>query len=211
MLLDHLVIIAPDLEQGAQFVRQQLGVDMMPGGQHVQMGTHNLLLRVGEQHFLEVIARDPDALPPAHPRWFGLDDEQQNLKRWVEGQHLNAWVVQTDNIDEILKTQHHRFGRKRMVSRGMRSWHFAVPEDGSLPCGGILPSLISWGEQGSAVGSMPESTVRLKQFCIEHPEAEQIRALYRELGLDTQIDVIDAPELRYRAVFDTPLGLVELS
>ncbi|WP_439000279.1 VOC family protein [Pseudomonas benzopyrenica] len=62
--LDHLVVVAPTLAAGALYIAQRLGLEMQPGGQHPRMGTHNLLLRLGDA-YLEVIAPDPDAVPPA--------------------------------------------------------------------------------------------------------------------------------------------------
>jgi hypothetical protein len=55
--IDHIVITAPDLEVGAEFVRQTLGVIPQSGGAHPRMGTHNLLLRLGDSLYLEVIPR----------------------------------------------------------------------------------------------------------------------------------------------------------
>ena len=37
------------------------------------MGTHNRLLGLGTNVYLEVIAIDTEAAPPARPRWFSLD------------------------------------------------------------------------------------------------------------------------------------------
>ena len=73
--LDHIAVIAPSLAAGIAYVHDVLGVEPPKGGAHPQMGTHNHLLRLGEDVFLEVIAVDPDAPQPAHRRWFGLDDQ----------------------------------------------------------------------------------------------------------------------------------------
>ncbi|HCV79405.1 VOC family protein, partial [Pseudomonas oryzihabitans] len=51
--LDHLVIVAPTLAAGARYVEERLGVALQPGGQHARMGTHNLLLGLGDG-YLEV-------------------------------------------------------------------------------------------------------------------------------------------------------------
>lgn len=64
--LDHLVVVAPTLAAGAQYVEERLGVVMQPGGKHPRMGTHNLLLRLGDC-YLEVIAPNPDAPAPTRP------------------------------------------------------------------------------------------------------------------------------------------------
>jgi hypothetical protein len=76
--IDHLTVTAPTLESGAEYVRRALGVTPGPGGQHPRMGTHNLLLRLGESAFLEVIAPEPGSCRPDRPRWFGLDSEGES-------------------------------------------------------------------------------------------------------------------------------------
>jgi len=57
--IDHIAITAPTLEAGAKFVKNVLGVNPQKGGEHLRMGTHNLLLRLGDTTYLEVIS------PPA--------------------------------------------------------------------------------------------------------------------------------------------------
>ena len=47
--VDHIVVTAASLEEGAEFVVQALGVRPQPGGEHERMGTHNLVLRLGMQ------------------------------------------------------------------------------------------------------------------------------------------------------------------
>ena len=71
--IDHIAVTAPSLALGAAWLEQVLGVATQPGGEHPLMGTHNVLLRLGDDVYLEVIAADPRAAAPARPRWFGLD------------------------------------------------------------------------------------------------------------------------------------------
>jgi len=96
--LDHLAIIAPSLEVGADYVHDALGIDMPKGGKHPQMGTHNLLLRLGADVFLEVIAVDPEAERPRRRRWFGLDDLEAVQAAWDEGRRLRARVARTSDF-----------------------------------------------------------------------------------------------------------------
>jgi hypothetical protein len=42
--LDHLVVAARSLDEGAQYVADTLGVTPADGGRHPGMGTHNRLL-----------------------------------------------------------------------------------------------------------------------------------------------------------------------
>jgi catechol 2,3-dioxygenase-like lactoylglutathione lyase family enzyme len=70
---DHLVLAARDLDAGAAWLESLLGVKLAQGGKHARMGTHNRLLGLGDNFYLELIAIDPDAVAPGRPRWFGLD------------------------------------------------------------------------------------------------------------------------------------------
>lgn len=74
--IDHITITAPSLAAGAEFVSQTLGVLPQVGGEHPRMGTHNLLLRLGDALFLEVISPNPLVPAPARPRWFALDNSR---------------------------------------------------------------------------------------------------------------------------------------
>ena len=62
--IDHIAITAPTLEAGAELVYRSLGVKPQKGGEHPRMGTHNLLLRLGNSVYLEVISPDPAAKSP---------------------------------------------------------------------------------------------------------------------------------------------------
>jgi len=57
--LDHIVVTAASLQEGIDYVRDALGVEMQAGGEHEHMGTHNCLLKLGDKLFLEVIAANP--------------------------------------------------------------------------------------------------------------------------------------------------------
>src|SRR3954463_1135373 len=61
--LDHITVVAPSLEVGAAYVGAALGVVPGPGRTHPGMATHNLLLALGSDVYLEVISADPGAVP----------------------------------------------------------------------------------------------------------------------------------------------------
>src|SRR3954447_8836016 len=94
--IDHLVVSAPTLAAGAAWARSAIGADPRPGGRHVRMGTHNLLLGLGPDAYLEVIATDPAAPPPGRPRWFGLDDLAPDA-----APRLAAWVIRTVDVGTV--------------------------------------------------------------------------------------------------------------
>lgn len=204
--LDHLVVIAPTLAEGAAHVRDRLGLGMTPGGRHPEMGTHNLVLRLGEAVFLEVIAVDPAAPPPGRPRWFGLDDAAGVRAAWEAGHRLRAWVARTDALAPVLARHGALLGASTRVSRGDRAWDFALRPDGTLPAGGAAPPVIAWGPRGNPAGDMPDPGARLEGFRIEHPEPARVAALHAGLGILDPPEVLPGPRLRFRASIATPDG-----
>ena len=209
LALDHLALLAPSLDEGVAYVEATLGLPMAGGGAHPEMGTHNRLLRLGDV-YVEVIAVDPAARPPAHRRWFGLDDAAFVRAEWDASRRLRAWAARTDDLDGVLAA-HPTLGRALRASRGARTWRIAVPEDGSLPEGGCAPTLLQWDPPGAPVGAMPDSGARLLSFTLETPEPERARALLAGLGVTPGPEIRSGPVTRLRAVVETPWGVLELT
>lgn len=209
--LDHLVVVAPDLEEGVAYLRDHLGVDLPYGGRHPEMGTHNHVLRMGDGVFLEVIAVDESADRPMRARWFGLDDGIAVRRAWDAGLRLRGWVARGADLEAVLAGAPNLFDDIIRVSRGDRSWRFCLPRDGSLPAGGAAPCVIDWGERGTPVPGMPDSGVALRGFILEHPDPDAVRALYQRMGLENPPEVRLGATLRYCAYLDTPRGVVELA
>ena len=89
---DHIAIGCTDLAEGTAWVEEQLGVALRPGGKHVQFGTYNTLLGMGDL-YLEVIAKDPDAPAIDRPTWFDLDN-------FVGSPRLTNWICRSDDIEK---------------------------------------------------------------------------------------------------------------
>ena len=71
--IDHLAIVGDSLAEATAWVQERLGTGLAPGGVHPHMGTHNRLLSLGPDAYLEAIAINTDVPPPVHARWFGMD------------------------------------------------------------------------------------------------------------------------------------------
>jgi hypothetical protein len=182
--IDHLVITAPSLEVGAEYVRDTLGVAMQAGGEHPRMGTHNLLVKLGDDLFLEVIAINPDAPAPERSRWFELDGMRAN-----QPPRLATWVVRTDDIRMAVATSPVATGSVEPMSRGDLNWFISIPEDGSLPLQGIAPTLIQWQVEVPPARSLSDSgcsLVRLEGF---HPEAERVDSMLASIGFQGEFSV----------------------
>ena len=142
--LDHLVVVAPDLETGRAWAEERLGVPPSGGRQHPQMGTHNLLWGLGPAEarvYLEVIAVDPHLPHPDRPRWFGLDDpaDADHLR---SGPWLATWAALTDDLEGLSARAPVPLDPPMAMSRGALRWEVAIPRDAPLPLGGAWPLLI---------------------------------------------------------------------
>lgn len=211
--LDHLVIGAATLEQGVNYVRDELGVDIPKGGEHPLMGTHNHVMKLGDDLFIEVIAVNPDADAPSRPRWYGLDDPsiQNSLE---QSPRLLTWAANTDKLVPLMSKTEFQFGESTLVTRGDLSWVFAVPDDGRLLASGMLPSLLQWHTNNHPANNMADLNVRFNSLSVHHPCAEWLTSILEAIDALDLVNVValKANELPYlSAEFETPNGVVELN
>jgi hypothetical protein len=209
LALDHLVVAAATLEQGAAWCEVTLGIAPGPGGRHPLMGTHNRLLRLESfpRAYLEIIAIDPHAARPGRTRWFDLDDAA--LQSSIEtAPRLIHWVARCDDLDATLAAwrragieRGEALAASRETPAGLLRWRIAVRPDGQRLFAGALPTLIEWGEVHPA-DAMPSAPLRL--------ESLEVGALPGALDTHWPDGVTrrDAPGLAAR--LHTPSGLVTL-
>jgi hypothetical protein len=212
--IDHLVVVADSLEQGAAWCEATLGVPPGPGGAHTLMGTHNRLLSIAGRDFdrcyLEIIAIDPAAPQPSRPRWFGMDGEALRAAARQQARLVHA-VARTNHIEML------RWGlincrldpgaliaAHRDTAYGGLSWRITVRDDGATECGGALPTLIEW--QGPhPCDHMAPSPVALTAMSLRGLPT-RARDVLRLVAATTDRD--QGPALR--ATLQTPRGTVML-
>jgi hypothetical protein len=174
LALDHLVVAAATLPEGVEHVGHLLGVEMSPGGQHVFMGTHNAVLRLGNACYLEVIAIDPSLPAPPRPRWFGLDDPTLQASL-TKSPRLIHWVARTDDIFTARAMAPDILGPVVAANRGKLNWKISIPDNGALPAGGAFPTLIEWPRGDHIAGKMADRGCGLVELTVVHPEADKFR------------------------------------
>lgn len=204
--LDHLTIAAHTLDHGLAYVRDALGVDLPTGGSHPRMATHNRLLRLGDGVFLEVIAIDPAAPPPARPRWFQLDDPhlQADLRR---SPRLLTWVVRTSDIATVFLASRAPLGAIEPMTRGDLRWLLTFANDGTLVDHGAIPSVIQWPAGPHPTTRMPDLGCTLDRLEIAHADPARLRADLASIGADTFATITAGPAPRLTAHIRTPAGV----
>ena len=214
--LDHIVIAASSLDAGIAGVTERLGAQPVPGGQHVAMGTHNALLRLGSRCYLEVIAIDPRGQAPARPRWFSLDEPAMQA-RLAGSPALITWVIRTPSLANAC-ARVPDLGEIMPMARNAFRWKISVPDRGSLAWSGILPTAIQWEEGDDGVvhhpcDVLPASGCELVSLRLSHPAAvlgtSGVVALFRELRIAGPVDLKSGPT-SLAAVVRTPRGEVVL-
>ena len=204
--IDHLVVTAPNLAVGIDYVEQTLGCRMQPGGQHPRMGTHNALLRLGDRCYLEVIAVDPNASPPQRPRWFELDALAANSRPRLAG-----WVMRTDDIQRVAQLPQLNVGPVEEMSRGTLEWQITIPADGRFVCDGIVPSVIQWKGETHPASRLPDSDISLIRLEARHPQAMNINDWLASSGFAGSLNLqapADETSIEFTALLQTPNGVV---
>ncbi len=218
--LDHLVLAARTLDEGAAWCEATLGVTPAAGGRHALMGTHNRVFSIASAKFprayFELIAIDVQAPPNGRARWFDLDDpvSQAALER---GPQLVAWVARVGNLDTAvaaIATQGIDAGRvlaaSRMTPQGELRWRIAVRDDGARLFDGALPTLIEWGETHPA-DALPASGATLAAITLRAPAGSAQQRTLRALGCAGAGYTADGHAPALCIELDTPHGRVRLA
>lgn len=181
--LDHIVFGARSLEEGTNFIEKKLGIKLSEVGYHDFMGTHNRVVKVDKDVYLEVIAIDPSSKSPNENRWFNLDNPILQKKLEYSPQMI-GYVIETKD-KEILK----HFCTPIEASRGNYKWNFAMPNlesnffNKELIENGIIPSLINW-KSNKPVYEMKNNQLSLKKIEIEILDNQmQYKKIIESIGI----------------------------
>ena len=207
--IDHIVVAASTLEQGVEYIKGCLGVAPGGGGKHVNQGTHNKVLKLDKERYLEVIAIDPEGGKPCFPRWFNLDSEHLQNELKIKPR-LITWVARTDDIDTLVRQCPISLGKIYPMSRGQLNWKITLTEDGSMPGGGVIPPLITWETVSHPTAGMDNSGCSLLTLEVFHTDPEYITGVLQSLGLENDITINRAPheiDIGIRAHIRTPGGI----
>jgi hypothetical protein len=217
LTLDHLVYGVPDLAMAMDEFKNQLGVAPVFGGRHEGLGTHNAILPLAGETYLELIARDPNGPEPGQPRPFDLDA--------LRSARLVAWAVRSRAIE--IDVEHAKeqgfdpgivFGMTRKEPNGETlHWKLSLRRE---PFGdGLVPFVIDWGttRHPSAVAASqtnpddPHPTTsrcEMSAFSATHPDPVPVRTALVALG--ATLEVRDGPSAGLQICLTGPAGSLQL-
>lgn len=189
LALDHIAIAAARLDDGVDWFERLSGLRVPLGGRHPVMRTHNAVMSLGGGTYLEIIAIDADAGPAPRRRWFGLDDPLLRQRLAADGPMLVAWVCRSADLDAALAASPVRLGEALAMSRGALTWRIAVPDDGALPLGGLMPVLIEWPPGPHACERMVDFGLRLERIVLRSSAPALLQERLASIGADGLADV----------------------
>jgi len=203
LTFDHLAISCDSLADGVAHLEAALGVKLAPGGEHPAMGTHNRLLSLGPDEYLEVIAINPDAPGPDQPRWFDLDTFSGTPR-------VTNWICRCPDLDAALAVAPDGAGVPWDLERADLRWRMAVPSDGKLPFNNCFPATIEWQGTAHPAPRLPDQGFRLTGLYLQHPESEALRAALAPLINDPRVQVRPGTPPALTIELTGPKGTVRL-
>ncbi len=226
--IDHLVIVANNLDQGIAWCEATLGITPGLGGEHKLFGTHNRLFKIATPAnplaYCEIIAINSEAaraVSTTKKRWFDMDNEALQAAVAL-APRLVHFVANTPDV-QAARAALSNLGidrgpaleASRHSRKGLLQWQITVRDDGQRLFSGMLPTIIQWGKAGDKEplrlhprNSLPRSGVTLQSITSTHPEASALLAAYAAIGLEGV--AVQAGHANLAATLQTPKGVVQL-
>jgi len=204
-LLDHILLGAPELQAGIDFVQKHTGVRAIFGGVHPGRGTQNALLSLGERRYLEIIAPDPAQPGVKNPI-------ASNLHSLTEHQ-LIGWAAHPGSVTAFaeklraagIKCDGPTQGSRKRPDGQFLKWQIVSLAD---TASGLLPFFIEWSQDSVHPSLDAPKGCRLLSFAAETPDPEKLAATLKTLNLDLPIQKAERPRLH--AIISGPKGNLDV-
>jgi len=171
--VDHVMLGIADLDRGIRELESLTGVRAVYGGEHPDRGTHNALVSLGSDTYIEIIA--PRAGATVSPDLAGL----------AKLEHLTpvGWAVgaSREQVERAgVKTTAPRAGSRKQPSGDVLHWEtfgLAQPLDNA-------PFFIRWRDPAKHPAKTSPGGCSLGGIEFDDPKAEELTHVIRALGLD---------------------------
>ncbi len=200
--LDHFVVAIDDLEAGINAFESMAGVRPAYGGEHPALGTHNALVSLGRDQYLEILAPRPGA--KLDPR-FRAAGEHTSLTPIL-------WALATDDIETLHSVAtsagfaaDEPTSGSRLTENGdtLRWTIFMVRTEGVANA----PFFIQWDPDAGHPAASSPAGCRLRSFAIDSPDHESLERLLASVGFAVPVGSSPARTL---ISLETPRGSMSL-
>lgn len=192
LILDHIVLIVPDLKRAIQYFAETFDVTPIIGGRHLGFGTHNALLGLGEPAkliYLELLARDPEDKNHYDLPWLNISSDQPKM-------YVGSWCARCDSTTDINEVNQmmntfgveYNHGNVRKMQRktpanDILSWQIASTAQQIIISKGFIPFLIKWDDMTlhPATNLLPENFLSF-HLDFSAPNCKTIKSNLQKLG-----------------------------
>jgi len=201
--LDHIVYVVKNLDKAINRFERLLGVRPIFGGYHLNQGTKNALVHLGQNKYLELLSIDSANTTIDAPRWMGVD--------LVDPPKITRWAIKSTSLKEesnILQRYNTQMGQikggERKTTNGdLLTWQLSIPL--AQPAVELIPFLIDWQDSHHPANNLPKACL-LQDLYFTHPTPQSLLPVFESLNLDCFIQRRNA--IRITAKILSPNGLV---
>ena len=129
--------------------------------------------------------------------------------RLQSGAGLMHWVVNVDSFESIEHFNPGIWGTPMPMQRDQLNWQIALPDDGRLPGGGLLPTVICWQSEHPAP-NMEDLGCQIQSLTLYHPQPgwlkKQLDAIAADEISNLPITIEEALQPHFSVNISTPDG-----
>jgi hypothetical protein len=202
--IDHIILGINDLQQGIAELERLTGVRAVFGGAHPGRGTQNALIALGGEHYLEILAPNPEDRAGS--------ESSEGLQALTALTPI-GWAARTHDMTALeldLRSRGVQIGETRPGARNLPDGSRLAWKTLGFPpsASSLLPFFIEWDPAGAHPSSTSPGGCRLTGFALEDPAPDALRESLRAAGLP--VEVREGKEPRIRVALACAKGNVEL-
>lgn len=205
--VDHIVLGVNNLQFGMAQLKALTGVDPVIGGVHPSLGTHNALISLGDESYLELLAPNPDA-DPASVSAMGSSYLQkiQPLRQVTPV----LWALGSTDLEKTrgllgdvgIELGEPAPGSRRKPDGSLLQWQTA---ELISPGSAAAPFFIQWAGPGTPAHSTPKGCTLSR---LSLAADGQLRTMLQTLAVP--VDFVEQGDAPISIELSCPTGLVVL-
>jgi hypothetical protein len=187
--VDHIMLGAANLDAGVRELESLTGIRAVYGGEHPHLGTHNAIVSLGPETYIEVIAPRAGAT---------VSDDLADLAKL---EHLTpvGWAVAVDDVRALkahlaksgIKTTEPRPGSRKTPSGDVLRWETVNIES----AGDNAPFFIHWAEPRTHPAKSAPGGCTLTNIEFEDPNVAEMTRIEQALGFDFVVREAKTPSM----------------
>lgn len=204
--VDHIVYAVPNLEIAMRDFEERTGIKPVFGGQHLNQGTKNALVNIGNQAYLEFIAVDSENKNIKPPRWMGVD--------FIKTPQITRWSIKTTAIEQDALVLKHYNPALSKIHKGQRkteqgqllSWQMTLPL--ASPKVELIPFSLNWTDsEFHPCDQLPEQG-ELVGLILHHPAPTKIMDVLNSLDVSQKVYQGEHPKIEIK--LHSPKGVITI-